>query len=163
MRFNGLENREAPAAEHFQVNSEFAFDLLRERQALFEQNARPADQILHQCDVVVAEAAGHDVVFADTVVNGNVERNVNAAFFQVARNVLPEIRQLKRGAGCVGKLLAKRIAVAAEIEDEATDGIRGIDAIVEDRLPSGVTLDGLILPEGFEQIGEWLTWKVFCK
>ena len=56
----------------------------------------------------------------------DIERDVNAAFFQVARNVLPEIGELKRGTGRVRETLALAIAVAAKIKDEPANRIRGI-------------------------------------
>jgi hypothetical protein len=106
LRFDGLEDGKAAATEHLEIYAEFALDLLRERKSQEEQFAGTSDQVLHQRDVALAEAATDDVVFADAVMSGCVERDVNAAFLQVAGNVLPEIRKLQRGAGGVGKLLA---------------------------------------------------------
>ena len=80
---------------------------------------------------------------------GFVERYIDATFFHVARNVLPKIGELQRGAGGVRKALAVLIAVSAKIEDEAADGIGGIFAVVEKRGPVGVALDFLILAKGF--------------
>ncbi len=90
----------------------------------------------------------------------DVERDVDAAFFEIARNVLPEIGELERGAGGVGEALAFGVAIAAEIENEAADGIRGVDAVVDDGVPIGVALYELILAEGLEQIGEGLLGNV---
>ncbi len=94
---------------------------------------------------------------------GDVERDVDAAFFEIARDVLPEIRELERGAGAVGEMLAFGVAIAAEIENEAADGIRGIDAVVDDGVPIFIALYELILAEGFEQVGEGLLRNVLRK
>ena len=123
--------------------------------------ARAGDKFLHQPYVVVAEAAGDNVGFRDFMRGGDVERDVNASLFEVARDVLPEIRELQRGAGCVGELLALRVAVAAEVEGKVADRIRGVNAIVEDGVPIGIALDGLILAKSFEEIGERLFRDVF--
>ena len=53
------------------------------------------------------------------------------------------------------------VAIAAEIQNQAADGIRRIDAVVEHGIPSGVAFHGLILPEGFQQIGEGLLGNIF--
>lgn len=57
--------------------------------------------------------------------------------------------------------MTRLIAITAEIEDQAAHGIRGIHAVTEDRVPVGVTLDGLILAKGLEEIGEGLARQVF--
>src|SRR5246127_82475 len=91
---------------------------------------------------------------------GNVQWNINASFFEVARNVLPEICQLQRGAGGIGKLLTRFIAVAAEIKHQAANGIRGVNAVIEKRFPGRKAFYGLVLTKGFQQISERLPGKV---
>ena len=103
---------------------------------------------------------GDDVGFGDFVRGGDVERDVDAAFFEIARDVLPEIGELERGAGRVGEMLAFGVAIAAEIENEAADGIRGVDAVVDDGVPIFVAFYELILAKGFEQVGEGLLRNV---
>ena len=77
-------------------------------------------------------------------------------FFEVARNVLPEIRQLQRGAGVIGKLLALGVAVAAEIQHQAAHRIRRIHAVIEHSVPGGIALHALVLSKGPQQIAERL-------
>ncbi len=71
-----------------------------------------------------------NILFAYAVSGSLIERNVDAAFFHVARNVLPEIGELQRGAGCVRKALAVLIAITAKVKDQAADGIGGIYAVI---------------------------------
>ena len=90
-----------------------------------------------------------------------VERNVDAALFEVPRNVLPEICQLQRRASGVRKLLPVLITIAAKIKHQAADGICRIDAVADHGVPRRVTPDGLILTECFEKIGERLLGDIF--
>src|SRR5882762_6337118 len=150
LRFDGVENCDAAAAKHFEIDAEFALDLLRQRKTFIKQDTSAANQIFHQDDVIFAKSAGNDVGFADTVLRGHVQRNVDAAFFQVAADVLPEIGQFQRGTRRVRKLLARLISVPAKIKHQPADGIRGIDAVVENRIPGGITLDGLVLTKSFQ-------------
>src|SRR5260370_4469255 len=158
---DGVEYGKTAAAEHFEIDAEAGVDHFCERHALGEQRARASEQMLHQVNVTVVEAALYEVGFGKAVRRGDIERNVNAALFEVARDVLPEIGELQCSAGGVGELLALLITIAAEIENEAADGIRGIDAIVQDRVPSGITLHRLVLAKGFEQVGEGLLGDFF--
>ncbi len=93
---------------------------------------------------------------------GSIERNVNAADVQVARNILPEVRELQCGASGIGQTLTLLVAVAAEIQDQASHGICRIYAITEDGLPVRITLDGLILTESFQEVRERLPGNIFC-
>jgi len=45
--------------------------------------------------------AADDFIFRDAVRCGYVERDIDAALFKVARNILPEISELERSAGGV--------------------------------------------------------------
>src|SRR5689334_14705274 len=95
--------------------------------------------------VALIEVALDNIVFGEALGRRGVEWNVDAAFVEVARNVLPKIRKLQRGAGGVGKTLALLVAVAAKIQNEAADRIRRINTVAEDAIPVGVALSGLIL------------------
>ena len=55
------------------------------------------------------------------------------------------------------------VAISANVEDQAADGIRGVDAVIEHGFPGGIALDDLVLAEGFEQIGEGLLRNIFGK
>src|ERR1700740_3392671 len=90
-----------------------------------------------------------------------VERNVNtAALIEVARNVLPEIRELERRASEIGKPLAFGIPIAAKVENEAPHRIGGVEAITKNGLPRMVAVDGLVLAEGDEQIRKGFPWNI---
>ena len=101
-----------------------------------------------------------DVVFADFEAAQVFEREIDAALGVIDADVLPEIRQLQRGAGEVGELLALGIAISAEIEHEMADGIRGVVAIGQDVVEGFEARDGLILAEGDEQVGEFVLGNV---
>ena len=55
------------------------------------------------------------------------------------------------------------IAITAQIKDEAADGIRGVKAVADHRVPSLIALRSLILPESFQQIGERLLGNIFIE
>src|SRR5215472_16171499 len=145
--FDGLENGEAATAEHFQINTKTFVDQFRERHALGKQSASAAEQILHQTDVAFVKAALNDVLLAKTLASSSVERNVDAPFFKVARDVLPEICKLQGGAGRVGQALALLVTIAAKIKDQPPDRVGGVNAVAENRVPIGVALGRLILPK----------------
>ena len=162
-RFNGVENRNAAAAEHFEIEAELAIDTAGKWKTFIEEDARFCDQMLHQRDVVVAEPARNNVVFAYTVLRGDIQRNIDAAFFKVARNVLPKVGELQRGASCIGQFLALFIAIPTEIEHQAANGIRRIDTVVENGLPGGIALDDLIVPKCLQEISKGLPGNIFCR
>ena len=85
-----------------------------------------------------------------------VERNVYAPLFEIARNILPEIRQLQRGAGVIRKLLPLSITITAEIENQSAHWVGRIDAVIEDGVPRGVALHPLVLAKRSQQIAERL-------
>ena len=74
---------------------------------------------------------------------------------------MPEICELEGGAGGIGKLLALFVAIIAEVQDQASNRIRGVNAVAEDGVPVRVPCDGLVLAESFQQIGEGLLGDIF--
>ena len=147
--FDGVENGEAATAKHSEVNAEALVNHPCERPSLSKQRASAGDEILHQAYVTFVKAALDDVLFGDSLGRGGVEWNINAALVEIARNVLPEIRQLQRRAGRIGEELAGFVTVATEVEDQSADRIGGIDAIPENGVPVRITLGGLILAKRF--------------
>ena len=129
---------------------------IREWQAFGEELARARDELVHQRHVAIVEAARFNIFGGKTMAREEIERNVDSVFLEIARDVLPEIRELQRGASGVGKCLALGVAVAAQIEHEAANRIRGIAAVTEHVVPGGVARDGLILAKRCKQIGEGL-------
>ena len=99
--FNCAEHGHSSAAEHLDVYPQMGIHLLRQRQSLREKPARIGNQLLHQVGVAFVESPLDDVALRDPVLCRHAERNVNPPLVQIARNVLPEIRQLQRGAGSV--------------------------------------------------------------
>src|SRR5262249_28066254 len=114
---DSVENGEATAAEHFNVDAETSIDHLCQWHTLIEQKARAGDQVFHQRHIILAEVPRDDVLLADAVVRGNIERDVDAALVEVARNVLPEICELEGRTRGIGKALALFVAIATEVEN----------------------------------------------
>ena len=85
-----------------------------------------------------------------------VDRHVEAAARPVLRQVLPEIRQLQRGAHRVRGEVERRIVVAGDAEHEPSHRVGRSRAIVDQALPRRIPLDGHVLPEGADQIVEQL-------
>ena len=95
-----------------------------------------------------------DIFLAHGVTPQVFERQINSALGVVHADVLPEVGQLQRGAGVVGKLLALGIVIAAQVEDEMPYGIRRVAAVGEHIVEGFETSDGLVLTEGNQQIGK---------
>src|SRR5882724_1368108 len=123
---DGVEDGEAAATEHIEIDAESRVHHFRERRAFGEQCPRAGNQIFHQIYVAVVEAAVDDVRLGEAVSGSGVEGNIDAPLFEVARDVLPEVGKLQGGADGVGEELAALIAIAAEIQDKAADRIGGI-------------------------------------
>src|SRR6266850_4623677 len=83
---DGVEDGEAAATEHIEIDAESRVHHFRERRAFGEQCARAGDQIFHQIYVEVVEAAVDDVRLGEAVSGSGVEWNIDASFFEVAGN-----------------------------------------------------------------------------
>src|SRR6202044_4032447 len=88
--------------------------------------------------------------------------NINATFFEVARNVLPEICELQGGTSIVGKFLPRFVSIATEIKNEPANRIGRVNTIVDQGLPVRIAVHCLALAEGAQQIGEGLGRNVLC-
>src|SRR5262249_15959714 len=100
------------------------------------------------------ERAGKQLRFAESVCLDRLQRNVNTVFVETPRHILPEIRQLQRRTGKVRQSLTLAIAVPAKIQYEPANRVCGIFAVCDDIVPGRVPQDGLILPEGDQQVGK---------
>src|SRR5262245_16819233 len=85
-----------------------------------------------------------------------IQWNVDAIAIEIARNVLPEVRELERRASVIREKLAGCITVTTQIQNQASNGICGIAAVIENRMPVFVSVDRLILAERRQQIAKWL-------
>src|SRR5260370_3266404 len=115
-RFDGIEDGQAAAGEHLQVHAEASIDHFCKRLAFGEECTGAGDEILHQENVTLIEAPFNNVVLGESVRRSGIERDVNASDVQVARNILPEVRELQRRTGGVGKALALLVTVPAQIQ-----------------------------------------------
>ncbi len=113
--FDGFEYGQPAAGEHLQVHAEASIDHFCQWMALGKEDAGARDQILHQADVALVEAAFDEVALDESMRGGHIKRNVNASDVQVPGDILPEVRQLQRRTGSIRKTLALFITIAAEI------------------------------------------------
>src|SRR4029077_10197450 len=95
-------------------------------------------------------------VFRKAVSSQRIERNVDAPLLEVARYILPEIRELQGRARRVRKPLALRIAIPAQIEHETPHRIRGITAVSKYIVPGLVPAHALVLAKRDEKVGKRL-------
>ena len=102
-----------------------------QRQTLREPFPRALDFKLHHLAERGSVFAVADRFFAHAEAAQVFERKINSSFGKVRAHVLPEVRQLQRGASVIGKLLALGIAVSAEIQHQVADRIRRIPAIAQ--------------------------------
>jgi hypothetical protein len=96
------------------------------------------------------------------VLGKRIEWNINATFFEVSRNVLPEIRELQGGTSVVGEFLPRFVSIATEVKNEPADRIRRVNAIVDQGIPVRIAVHRLVLAEGTQQIGEGLGRNILC-
>src|SRR3974377_786042 len=89
-----IEHSHAASTEHLEIDGKLPLNHFGQRQTKVEEFARASDQILHQGDVGLIEFFLNDILFADRVGGSDVERNVDSADIQIARDVLPEIGKL---------------------------------------------------------------------
>src|SRR6516164_9563561 len=98
---NGIKHGDSSATEHVQVHAELARHHLGKGQSLMEQSPRTSNQLLHEKHIALIELLFEDFVLTKPISLGAIQRNVNAPFFEVTRNVLPEICKLQSRAGRV--------------------------------------------------------------
>ena len=77
---------------------------------------------LHQPHVALIKSPRANVLFVQSMRAQRLQRNIDPALLQIARNVLPEIRQLQGRAGVIRKPLPLRIAVIAKIKHQPPTG-----------------------------------------
>ena len=94
--------------------------------------ARAADLVLHQGDEIPASRARRA---GPRGVTPNVRRSrarkIDAAFLEIDRDVLPEIRELQSAAHEIRKPLALGVAIAEKIQHQASHRIGRITRIAE--------------------------------
>src|SRR5256884_9240066 len=160
--FDGIEHGQSASAEHLHIHASAPIHHFCQRPAFGEEGAGSDNEIFHQPNVTFIKAPFNNVVLGKPVHRSTIERNVYAANVQVARNILPEVRELQRGAGSIGQTLTLLVAVAAEIQDQAPHRICRIQAIAEDSIPIRVALNSLVPAESFQEISKRLSGNILC-
>ncbi len=156
MAFDGVQNFLPAAAEEFDVGGQCAIDFPDQRLALRKPFPRAFDFKLHHLAERGSVFAVADYCFAHAEAAQVFEGKINSSFGKIRAHVLPEVRELQRGAGVIGKLLALGIAVSADIKHKVAHRIRRIPAIAQQIVERFVAADTLILPESGQQIREFM-------
>src|SRR5215831_827451 len=116
-----VQNFQTAAAEQIKVDREFAIDSSDQGPALPEPVAGALHLELHHLAKSGSVLPAGDIVLGDAKAAQVFERQVNPVLLVIDTDVLPEIGELQRGAGEVGKLLALSVPVPAKIQDEMPD------------------------------------------
>src|SRR5208282_2814310 len=106
LAFVGVQNFLPSAAEEFDVGSQFALDLRDQRHALRKPLPRAFDFKPHHLAERGSVFAVTYCRFTHAKTAQVFEGKINSSFSKVRAHVLPEVRELQRGAGVIGKLLA---------------------------------------------------------
>src|SRR5947199_4469006 len=152
------ENGEAAAGEDADLVPQPPPDHVGERQAALEQRARAGDLEREQVPEARVHAARGERLAAPGETREVLLRQVNAPTVEVARHVLPEVRQLERRADVVRAALARGVAMAEEREHEPADGV-GRAAAVAEQVGEGGEATGLaggVAAERLEEVVEGL-------
>src|SRR5581483_4498466 len=149
-----VQNFLPATAEQLNVDSQLATYLSHQRQAALEPLAGALDLEAHQIAELRRVVSGGQVCFRDPEPAQVFERKIDAAFLEIYPDVLPEIGQLQRGTGVVGKLLPLRVAIAAKIQDQMAYRVCRIAAIAEQVFKGFIASHTLVLAKRGQQIRE---------
>ncbi len=128
--------------------------------AFEEHGAGAGDEVLHHGAEVGGEDAACELALVDVEVAEVFAGEVAAATVGVFDDVLPEVGELECGADFVGEQGEIFFAVAADPEDEATDGIGGVVGVFEELVPVVVGGLDLVHAKGVEEIREELAREI---
>jgi len=122
--FDGIENGGPPRLNISRSTLRRVSTIFASGMPSAKERARATDQILHEVNVTIVEAALHDFSFGHAVRRGNIQRNVDAAFSRSRETSCQKL------ASCNAVQVASKDAGAARhdtrrVEDEASDGICG--------------------------------------
>ena len=95
-----------------------------------------------------------EILHARTLGVDVVERRVESPFLPIALEILPEVRELQRGAERVRRAIEPRIVVPGDAEHEPSDRVRRAAAVIEQARPRVVPMRRDILTKRAEQIVE---------
>ena len=161
--FDRVENGDAAAAEHFEIDAESAVDHFCERQRLAQRAcASGRSGPSSERRSVFVEAALDDVFFADAVSGGDRRAECRCGLFR-GRGKRPA-RNWRAAARCRWRRRAAGALRRDSRRDRAPGGRRDSRNSRSNRermSQRGIALDGLVLAKGFEQIGERLLRNVF--
>src|ERR1700692_4201038 len=154
LALDGVQDFLAAAAEEFEIDRQLFIYFADKRQAAVKPFAGALDLKPHHFAKRGSVTVLGQIFFRHGIFPQVFKRQIDSALGEVDANVLPEVCELQRGAGVVGKLLPLGIAIAAEIEYEMSDRIRRIAAVGEHVIESFKTGDGLILAKSDQEVGE---------
>ena len=131
LALDGVQNFLPAAAEQLDIDRQFAIHLLDQRQAPLKPLARPLHFEAHHFAECRRIARCRNILFTHAVTAQVLQRKINSSLGIIIAYVLPEIGQLQRGTGEIGKCLAISIAISAEVENQMAHRIRRIVAVAE--------------------------------
>ena len=156
LAFDGGEDLKAATREQSDIEGEVLGDFVFKwevRAGTNRERVRTSKNFMRARNAGVARRCAMSC-FGDAEATEVFKRKIDSFLAVVEGYVLPEIGELERGAGVVGKLLALGIAVSAKVEDEVSDGIGGVATVGEEVVERFVSSDGLVLTERREEVGE---------
>ena len=154
-RLDALEHPPAAEPGQPQLEPQPSADAVAHRPSLVESVARHGDavrraRVIHAgVSCLPREVGLHGAARVE-----HLARHVEPPGAPVAAEVLPEVRQLQRGAQRVRRSIERLVAVAGDAQHEASDRIRRSPAVVEHVGPRGVAIRRGILTERAQQIVE---------
>src|SRR5688572_8272274 len=108
----------------------------------------------------VIAAPLHDMELGDAVAPHLVLRQVDTVLGEIDRHVLPEVDELQRRANIVRPADVLVARLLEQFQEQASNGVRGAAAVVEDLRGVGVAHLGDVLGEGGQQVRERTDRKV---
>ena len=150
-RFNSIENCRAATRKQVDVDGQCLRNSRHQSTAVSEQAAGPFNLKLHHLGKRWREPQRLQVRLRVTEALPIFARQVDSSQSKVACDILPEIRQLKGSAGCVGQssvLVGKR---TSDVQNQMTYRIGRPRAVIEQLVVSEIFRDCLVLFEGRDQ------------
>src|SRR5437588_3224706 len=149
---DGIQDFQATAAEEVEIDGELAVDSTHQRKTLPKPVTGALDFEFHHGAESGSVLVLSNFGFVDMEPAQVLQREIYATLGIVHADVLPEIGELQRGAGVVGKALALSIPVSAKVQNQMADGIGRVVAVGEHVIEGLESGDGLILAEGDQQV-----------
>src|SRR5581483_520104 len=138
--------------EHQNVAAQTAIDEPMQFGAAPQEIAREGDLVRHQFNELPTDTMRSQIRVGHAEARHVRARQIDASLGKIDRDILPEVGELQAAADEIGKLLALRVPIAEEIQDQAAHRIGGVPSIVEQGGHRREALEVNVAAEGREQI-----------